>query len=204
MTISTGQAPAGCRGRHALTAVSYICEQNYKLALEAREALFSVFAAASGNVNYYDVRMGNRIYNRSLMNNLLRDPKTKFALNVGSEAVFGKDWAMFPHLAEDIMKSSVDYFNYLLNKDYHILLYQGQFDFKDGILSQNTWIKGLQWKYQRQYLETPRKPWYTASGLSGYSTWLKNLVRVEVLNCGHLCPGDVNTTAEMIEKFVIN
>jgi vitellogenic carboxypeptidase-like protein len=188
---------------YALTAVNYICENNYKLALQARESLFSVFNAASGNINNYDVRRGNREYNRSKMYALLRDPKTKIALNVGIDAVYGKDWNLFPHLEEDIMKSSVGYIEYLLNKDYHILLYQGQFDFRDGILSQNSWIKSMEWKYQRQYLEAPRKPWYTESGLSGYSTWLENLVRVEVLNCGHLCPGDVNSTTAMIEKFLI-
>ncbi|KAJ3306101.1 hypothetical protein HDV03_000335 [Kappamyces sp. JEL0829] len=199
-----GEAAAAEMDLFAAAAVSFICQQQWTLALQARETLFQIFGRASGNINYYDIRRGNAAYVRTPMYNLLNDAATKRALHVGEDAIYGKDWWMFPHLEHDIMKSSVGYFPTLLNGGYQILLYQGQFDFRDGVLSQNEWIRGLDWEHQPMYLKAPREPWYTVeTGLAGYSTRYKNLARVEVLHCGHLCPGDTPSTSDMIDRFLV-
>jgi vitellogenic carboxypeptidase-like protein len=190
--------------RLAAISVDYICRQDWKAALDARESLFSIFQNASGNINVYDVRQGNHDYKRSPMYKLLNDAKTKVALNVGEDAVYGKDWFLFPPIEEDIMKSAVDYFPSLLEAGYKVLLYQGQYDFRDGILSQNEWIKSLSWTHQDEYLKSRREPWFIKEDLAGYVTAFQNLIRVEVLNCGHLCPGDINTTSAMIEEFLLS
>jgi vitellogenic carboxypeptidase-like protein len=184
-------------------AVSFICQEQWTLALQARESLFSIFNEASGNINVYDVRRGNQAYRRSEMYQLLNDPVVKESLNVGIDAIYGKDWNMFPHLEQDIMKSAVDYFPTILNSGIQVLLYQGQYDFRDGVLSQNEWINNLKWDHHSHYLEARRNPWFVGDVLGGFSTWFKNLARVEVLNCGHLCPGDINTTTAMISNFLI-
>lgn len=194
---------AGKMDLFAKVAVSAICDGDYKLALSARQSLFDVFSNASGGINMYDVRKANSAYNRSVMISFLKDEKTKSAINVGLDAIFGKDWNMFPPLELDIMKSSAEYFVPLLDAGYKVLLYQGQFDFRDGVLSQTQWIERIGWKGQDGYLNATRNPWFSDSTLIGYSTEHANLARVEMLNCGHLCPMDISFTGEMIEKFLI-
>lgn len=187
----------------AIAAQSFICKKEYKLALQAREALFNLFSEASGGVNFYDIRKRNHSYNRTNLNAFLNDPATKKSLNIGEDTVYGKDWYLFPNLENDIMKSSAYYFPLLLENDYKVLLYQGQFDFRDGVLSQSDWIDSIHWKYIARFRDAERRVWSFNDELAGYYQWYKNLVQVTVLDCGHLCPGDVGSTRDMIDKFLV-
>jgi vitellogenic carboxypeptidase-like protein len=185
-------------------AVKLICVQNWKEALQARNLLFDLVGEASGNINYYDVRQGSNQYHRKEMYRFLRDKKTKVALNVGKDAMFAKDWNLYPHLEDDIMKSAAGYLPPLLDYGYRVVLYQGQFDFRDGIMSQNEWISQLTWKGQKEFNEAARTVWKEKNSVAGYITRFSNLIRVEVSNAGHLAPGDQGyNTLQMIEKYVL-
>jgi vitellogenic carboxypeptidase-like protein len=184
-------------------SVKLICQHAWKEALQARNMIFDFVAEAAGSINYYDVRKGSEQYHRKEMYTFLKDPKVKESLNVGVDAMFAQDWYLYPHLEEDIMQSAVWYLPSLVDAGYQVVLYQGQFDFRDGIMSQNEWISNLDWKGREEFNEAARVVWYERDAVAGYVTRYKNLVRVEVSNAGHLAPGDQGFhTLQMIERYL--
>jgi vitellogenic carboxypeptidase-like protein len=155
------------------------------------------------------VRRGDRQYERHEMYTFLRDPKIKYALNVPATVEYVKDDRVFEHLAGDVMKSSAGYFAPLLDNGYKVLLYQGQYDLRDGVLSATQWIGDVAWKHRDEYADAKRDVWRTERNggrhVAGYVTASHNLVRVELLNAGHLAPGDQGyNSAEMIRLYLLN
>lgn len=203
----------------AKLAIDFICNNgDYINALDARMLIFGLFKNSTGGINWfvfaliicrYDVRRSDKEYERHEMYMLLRDPNIQKMLNIQNYNSFEKDARVEQYLAEDIMKSSAGYFPRILKKGYKVLLYQGQFDFRDGVLSQNDWVKSINWPYKSQFNNAPRKIWKTAQDLNdervaGFVTAFQNLVRVELLNAGHLAPGDQGfNSAEMIKLFLL-
>jgi vitellogenic carboxypeptidase-like protein len=189
----------------AQLTVNLICQRNWKAALEARLMLFDIFSKASGSVNYYDVRKLNEQYNRKEMYTFLKDLQVKESLNVGQSAVFGKDENIFPHLEQDIMQSAAWYIPTLIENNYTVLLYQGQFDFRDGILSSNDWIQNIRWKGKDDFNTANRTIWYEKNIVAGYIRAHQNLIRIELTNAGHLAPYDQPFhSKQMIEKYLLN
>jgi vitellogenic carboxypeptidase-like protein len=187
----------------AEAAGKFICKKDWKNANQAREQLFKIFESKSGGVNVYDVRRGNNPYDRKEMSDFFVDPKNRIEIHVGDH-LYGPDSNVYQYLSDDIMKSSVWYFATLLDSGYKVLLYQGQYDFKDGILSSNEWITNMKWSGAEEYAKAERSVWYEDKVVAGYKTEHKNLVRAEVLNAGHLAPGDQGfTTRKMIEDFLV-
>ncbi|KAI8899170.1 Alpha/Beta hydrolase protein [Globomyces pollinis-pini] len=191
----------------AQLAIANICKKNWSLALSYRLQLFDIFKESTGNVNWYDLRRGNQPYLRPEMYRFFDKPEVKQALNVG-DAIFFKDPWVFKYLEEDLMQSAAFYIPPLLEANYQVLLYQGQFDFRDGVLSSTEWIESLNWHGQESYKSANRTIWRNdspgQSSVAGYVTQFGNLVRVEVSNAGHLAPGDQGVnTAKMINKFLL-
>jgi vitellogenic carboxypeptidase-like protein len=185
-------------------AISKICEQKWEEALEARENIFSIFDRVSGGINHYDIRRGNKPYKRTEMYKFLDSEDVKESLNIPKKLKFHTDPLVAQNLATDIMKSAKSYVSNLLDANYTVLLYQGQFDIRDGILGSTEWIDNLKWYGNEAWQNATREIWYEENELAGYYTRYNNLVRVEVLGCGHLCPGDNgNITRQMISEFLI-
>ncbi|KAI8808542.1 Alpha/Beta hydrolase protein [Cladochytrium replicatum] len=87
--------------------------------------------------------------------------------------------------------------------NYKVLLFQGQFDFRDGIWGSTEWIEKLDWSGQIGYRSAQRKIWSFDGHVAGYVTEHRNLKRVELLQAGHLAPMDQGARAKfMIESFV--
>ncbi|KAJ3211545.1 ubiquitin-specific protease doa4 [Dinochytrium kinnereticum] len=157
---------------------------------EARVKLFDIFSEASGGINVYDVRKGDVQNSWKGMETFLSIGKIKCALNVPQWVGFSKDPAVYRHLEEDVMKSAKWVVEDLLKRRLPILLYQGQFDFRDGILASNDWIETLEWKGKHGFLDANRTIWKLDGHVAGYVTEFDALRRVEVLLAGHLAPGD--------------
>ncbi|KAI8903963.1 Alpha/Beta hydrolase protein [Gorgonomyces haynaldii] len=173
----------------AQMAGDYICQGDYWAALDARNYVFEVFHNASGPINYYDVRLDTD-YDRSEMYKFLRDPKTLELLHLPPDTVYEKDQNVFQALSKDIMKSAKVYIEKVLDRGYTTILYQANFDFRDGISGSNEYIETLDWQYQQQYNEAKREQFIVNQRVAGYKTQFKNLIRVELLNAGHLAPMD--------------
>jgi vitellogenic carboxypeptidase-like protein len=189
----------------ANASINFMCNQDWQNALEARLHIFDIFTHASGGINYYDIRKGNNPYDRKVMKEFFSNSKVKRAINVHEDAVFGTDPNVYANLADDIMKSATWYFQTLLDSSYQVLLYQGQFDYRDGIMSSNEWIANLDWNGASEYIRSTRQIWFEKGNeIAGYIQMHKNLARVEVLNSGHLAPGDQGyNTRRMIEQFLV-
>jgi vitellogenic carboxypeptidase-like protein len=138
------------------------------------------------------------------MYRFLRDSKIQNVLNLLKSNTFKEDPRVDLALEKDIMKSTAAYFPNILNSGYKVLLYQGQFDFRDGIMGSRHWIENMKWKYSLEYFNANRDVWMTNDKVAGYVTAYRNLVRVELSNAGHLAPGDQGfNTAEMIKQFLL-
>ncbi|KAJ3257681.1 hypothetical protein HK103_004308 [Boothiomyces macroporosus] len=183
-------------------AIHYICRFDWENALKARQTLFNIFKTESGSINWYDVRKSSTQYDREPMLSFLDLESTRQAINVGDHA-YGKDPNIDIHMRDDIMQSAASYFPELLDNGYQVLLYQGQFDFRDGVWSNSEWIEHINWKHQKKYLNADRQIWKQEQ-VAGYYTRFENLVRFELLNAGHLAPGDQGLyTLKMIEEFLL-
>lgn len=71
-----------------------------------------------------------------------------------------------------------------------LLLYQGQFDWKDGYTSNEPWIAGMRWHGAEAYKTAKRTQWRRAPDdeLAGYWRSAENLHQVLVLGAGHMAP----------------
>lgn len=70
------------------------------------------------------------------------------------------------------------------------MLYQGQFDFRDGVASQSQWLSNLPWTGMQEFKKAKREVWHGRDRLvAGYVTQSTNLTRVVLTNAGHMSPG---------------
>ncbi|KAI4357662.1 hypothetical protein L6164_001597 [Bauhinia variegata] len=91
-----------------------------------------------------------------------------------------------------------------LVKNSKVLLYQGQYDLRDGVLQVEAWVKTMKWEEIGDYLNADRKIWEVNGELAGYVQKWKSLTNVVVLGAGHLLPADqaLNSQA-MIEDWIL-
>lgn len=176
-------------------------------ALQARLDGWDMIANWTNGVNWFDVRRGNADYSRKALNKFLRSEKTRNLLHVGNHEYHTENGVM-DGLLEDIMHSTSDLFPVLID-NYRILVYQGNFDYRDGVASVSSWLEnGLAWSGTQEFLESERRIWTlkksTHTGtLGGFVNRHKNLTRVVVWGAGHLVPGDVGPAAkELVESFI--
>ncbi|KAJ3083676.1 hypothetical protein HDU99_007324 [Rhizoclosmatium hyalinum] len=199
---------------HAQDSIQKASKGQWREATLARNEIFAKFKEFSGNINPYDVRKGSVQNSWVDMETLLNIDTVKKALNVPTVYKFEKDPKVAEAMFEDGMKSSKGVVSYLLSQkqwtqhsetaeSLKVLLYQGQFDYRDGILSCNDWISQLEWTGQKDYSEAPRNIWKIGNTTVGYVTEHKHLRRVEVLHAGHLSPKDApEATREMIYELI--
>ncbi|ODQ55423.1 alpha/beta-hydrolase [Saitoella complicata NRRL Y-17804] len=185
-------------------AIALNIEGNLLGALDRRMHMFDTFSNFTGHVNWYDVRRRNHFYNRTAMIAFLNSESTKEKLHVPSRAKFHTDDAVVYHLKTDIMKSTAHLFPRLL-EEMPVLLYQGQFDFRDGVVSQDRWMSELQWSGSEGYKKAEREVWRDADGkeVYGYIKRSGHLTRAVISSAGHMAPGDQGEAAfDMITNFI--
>jgi len=93
----------------------------------------------------------------------------------------------------------------LLVKGVKVLLYQGQFDWKDGVVSNEAWVRTMQWEGVPSFLNSNRTIWKRAvdGQIAGYWRRWQNLEHVVVLGAGHLVPMDNPLSAgDMLRRFL--
>ena len=110
---------------------------------------------------------------------------------------------------EDVMKSvKPEVEALLLRGQTRVLLYQGIRDLRDGVVSQEAWMKELRWGGLSAFQDADRAVWRTGSGeeqreLAGYVQRSGALTHAVVYGAGHLVPADNGRAAqEMIEGWV--
>lgn len=157
-------------------------------------------------INPYDVRttepydwMGIRMQTFFDLN------ETKDLLHIPRDHRFGTSPEVQLNLRDDIMQSQKPQIESLLRAGIRVLLYQGQFDWKDGVVSNEAWIRTLDWPGRASFLEANRTVWRRANDgrIAGYWRGFQNLEQVVVLAAGHLVPMNQPLSAvDMLLRFL--
>lgn len=182
-------------------------QQKWQDARIARNRVLRRLNNVTGLATLYDMRRTLPYYTSEngtdFLSVFLNQPAVKEALKADvniqwedcSEAVDKK-------MSEDVMKSSKWMVEILVRRR-PVLLYQGQFDLQDGVVSTEDWISILDWEGLADFLASGRRLWKVASNLAGYVRSHSNLTHVVVSGAGHLVPADQNLHSQiMIESWV--
>ena len=180
-------------------------------ALRARELMEQTVVNAS-RINPYDVRRFGP-YDKTALNRFLNSTAGKRALGVPPDVVFGTDPRVHASLEDDIMRGYETLLPALIDAlPGGVLLYQGQFDWKDGFTSNSAWIPAIAWDGAAAFARAERRVWTAGPGQRP-AGWIKGPVRgpsgggrlaqAVVAGAGHLVPMDQPEAAQaLIERFV--
>lgn len=178
------------------------CErEEYSVALDFRSELEELISEES-EINMYDVRTfegygQNKIDTAKFLN----QSHVMEKLGVG-EYQWITDRRVGKNMKDDCMRSMADKFPGLLEK-VNVLLFQGQFDLKDGVVSNDDWIREIDWKGKEKYLELKRQVWKWNGKPVGWFKEVENLAEVIIANAGHMAPMDQPEAAlDMITRWI--
>lgn len=176
---------------------------NWSGATNARNKVLNSLQNMTGLATLYDFR---RLipYEDDLVAKFLSNVEVKKQLGVNVSIVFELcSDTVGAALHEDVMKS-VKYMVEFLVKKSKVLLYQGQCDLRDGVVSTEAWVKKMKWEGIEKFLEADRKVWKVNGKLAGYVQKWGSLSHAVVSNSGHLVPTDQAVNSQtMIEDWVL-
>lgn len=187
----------------ACAAGNWSAAHDYRAAMEN-----TVLDAAL--INKYDVRtFDSYSYMDERMGQFMNQADTKKMLNVPQDVTFATDSQVSQKLYDDVMQSQADKFPLML-ENIRVLLYQGQFDWKDGPFSNEKWLERISWSGQDEYLAAERECWLIkgAGGEQELSGWVQaygSLTELVINGAGHLAPmNQPERLYSMITTFVLN
>ncbi|KAI3729319.1 hypothetical protein L6452_17975 [Arctium lappa] len=177
---------------------------NWSDATDARIKALSFLRNITGLATLYDFRR-YRPYDSYWVEEFLKNPEVKKALGVNESMVFEEcSDVVDAALHSDVMKSVKFMVEYLV-KNTKLLLYQGQCDLRDGVVSVESWMKKMKWEGLEKFLDAEKEVWNVNGVIAGYVQKSENLSHVVVNGAGHYVPTDqaVNSQA-MIEDWVLD
>nr|GEV33920.1 serine carboxypeptidase-like 50 [Tanacetum cinerariifolium] len=187
-----------------LEAIQLVKAAKWIKARDARINILRYLVNVTGLATFYDFTRQSP-YDTDLVVELLMNPEVKMALGVNESMAFEicSDVAA-KALHADVMKSVRYKVEYVV-KNTKLLLYQGQLDLLDGVVSTESWVKKMKWEGIGKFLNAERDVWKVNGVLAGYVQKSDNLSHVVVLGSGHYVPTDqaVNSQA-MIEDWVLD
>ncbi|KAL8248538.1 hypothetical protein R6Q59_005406 [Mikania micrantha] len=186
-----------------IKAIELVKAGNWSDATDARNKVLNFLSDVTGLATLYDFRR-QIPYRSDWVEEFLKDAKVKKALGVNESMVFEEcSDVVGAALHSDVMKS-VRYMVEYLVENTKVLLYQGQCDLRDGVVSVESWVRKMKWDGLQKFLDAERNVWKVNGTLAGYVQKSDNLSHVVVLGAGHFVPTDqaVNSQA-MIEDWVL-
>ncbi|KAG6650545.1 hypothetical protein CIPAW_06G051000 [Carya illinoinensis] len=159
-------------------AVRLTKSRNWTEARNARIRVISLLGDMTGLATLYDFT--RKFPSKTeLVSELLQNEELKKALGVNKAVVFEEcsDVVRDALLDSDVMKSTKYMVEFLVKKS-KVLLYQGHFDLRDGVVSTEAWMKTMKWEGIEDGV------------LSGYVKKWKSLTHVVVLGARHFVPAD--------------
>lgn len=182
-------------------------QQKWQDARIARNRALQRLSNVTGLATLYDIRRTLSYYTAEDGTDLLYDFLNQTAVKQALKADVNTEWeecsqTVYDKMGEDVMKSSKWMVETLVRRR-PILLYQGQFDLRDGVVSTEAWVSVLDWEGLANFLASKRRVWEVSSKLAGYVRSHSNLTHVVVSGAGHLVPADQNLHSQiMIESWV--
>ncbi|KAK7400757.1 hypothetical protein VNO78_12061 [Psophocarpus tetragonolobus] len=186
-----------------LEAVRLVQMGNWSEAADARNNVLRMLQNMTGLATLYDYTK-KAPYEDDLVEKFLNIAEVKRALGVNESFVYEicSD-VVGDILYADVMKSVKYMVEYLVRKS-KVLLYQGQYDLRDGVIQTDVWVKTMKWEGVVEFLNAERKIWKVNGELAGYVQKWKSLTNVVVLGAGHLLPADKAINSQvMIEDWVL-
>ncbi|XP_042475045.1 serine carboxypeptidase-like 50 [Macadamia integrifolia] len=184
-------------------AVKLTQEGKWKEASDARVRILDSLENLTGLATLYDLRRKTP-YETEIVTAFLNKEQVKDALGVDKSLVWEEcSGVVGDALHDDVMKS-VKFMVEELVKKSKVLLYQGQFDLRDGVVSTEEWVKEMNWEGLQSFLMADRKVWKVNGEFAGYVQKWGSLSEVVVSGAGHLVPADqaVNSQA-MIADWIL-
>ncbi|KAL7608040.1 hypothetical protein Lser_V15G11693 [Lactuca serriola] len=184
-------------------AIKLIKAGNWIDARNARIVVLGFLQNITGLATLYDFRRHSPY--DSKVEEFLKNPEVKKALGVNESMVFEEcSDVVGAALHEDVMKS-VKYTVEFVVKNTKLLLYQGQCDLRDGVVSVESWVKKMKWEGIEKFLDAEKDVWRVNGVVAGYVQKWDNLSHVVVLGAGHFVPTDQNVNSQaMIEDWVLD
>ncbi|KAL7608042.1 hypothetical protein Lser_V15G11691 [Lactuca serriola] len=177
---------------------------NWSNATDARNNVLGFLHSITGLATLYDFRRQGP-YRSDWVEEFLKNPEVKKALGVNESMVFEEcSDVVGAALHEDVMKS-VKYMVEFVVKNTKLLLYQGQCDLRDGVVSVESWVKKMKWEGIEKFLDAEKDVWRVNGVVAGYVQKWDNLSHVVVLGAGHFVPTDQNVNSQaMIEDWILD
>ncbi|CAN0888237.1 Serine carboxypeptidase-like 50 [Linum grandiflorum] len=186
-------------------AVRLVRMMKWKEATEARNKVLNTLQNMTGLATLYDFTKA-KPYMTDLVVELMNKPGVKEALNADASIEFEEcGEAAGDALHEDVMKSTKSLVEEILMAG-EVLLYQGQHDLRDGVVSVEAWVKTMRrWSGLPEFMAAKREVWQSDDGLlAGYVQRWGSLTEAVVLGAGHLVPTDQPMNAQaMIEGWIL-
>ncbi|GLJ40885.1 hypothetical protein SUGI_0845790 [Cryptomeria japonica] len=187
--------------------VGFIHKQQWFDAYQARTALMDWIQNVTGIATLLDMRRSVPYHcspdGMEFLAPFLNQNSVKAALNAEQST----NWVscnlrVRRAMANDTMKSV----KWMVDKaleEVPVLLYQGQYDIKDGVVSNEEWMRTLRWGGIGKFFDTERSLWYVGDKLAGYWKSHGNLSHVVLLGAGHEVPADQSLHSQkMVEKWI--
>lgn len=188
-------------------AATLAFQQKWQEAYTARNRVLERLENVTGLATLYDMRRTLPYYTSEngtdYLSLFLNQPAVKEALKVDGDIKWDDcSRAVGKRMGVDVMKSTKWMVEALVRRR-PVLLYQGQFDLQDGVVSVESWISILDWEELDNFLASERRVWKVSNELAGYVRSHSNLTHVVVAGSGHLVPADQNLHSQiMIESWV--
>ncbi|XP_057785614.1 serine carboxypeptidase-like 50 [Salvia miltiorrhiza] len=186
-----------------LQTVALIKNRKWSDAADSRADVLATLTNMTGLATLYNVRRLSPYPNRVVVS-FLNDAEVKRALRVRDNMTFVLcSSAVAAALHEDIMKSVRPMMEFVVKRT-KVLLYQGQVDLRDGVVSTSVWVKEMRWEGIKGFLEAEREVWRVGGLVAGYVQRWERFSNVVVLNAGHLVPTDEPINSQvMIQDWVL-
>ncbi|KAJ7521176.1 hypothetical protein O6H91_19G041400 [Diphasiastrum complanatum] len=187
--------------------VKLIEKEDWLAAYKARTNLVDWIQNASALATVLDVRRSVPYHcgedGTEFLAPFLNRNSVKAALNAEQNAVWMPcNPRVRKIMANDTMKS-VKWMVEELLPIFPVLLYQGQYDIKDGVVSSEEWMRTLTWEGSDNFFSTERTIWRVGNAIAGYWHSFKTLTHVVVLGAGHQVPADQGLNSQrMIERWI--
>ncbi|CAN1164319.1 Serine carboxypeptidase-like 50 [Linum perenne] len=186
-------------------AVKFVGTGKWRQAANARSRVVRMLRNMTGLATDFDFTR-KRPYRTDLVVRFLQSKDVKRRLGANESIKFvGCNRVIRAGFKEDVMKSVKEKVDYLLKRlKYKVLLYQGNLDLRNSVVSSEAWIKTMKWDGIERFLMAERKVWKVKGELAGYVEKYGKLSHVVVLWGGHMVPADQAVNSQsMVEDWVL-
>ena len=109
--------------------------------------------------------------------------------------IFNRTWSECNHtidasFKDDIFRSYKEDVEYILQKGLELIIYVGEFDYRDNWEANRNYLKFVEWDGKKEFNKQKYQPWIINEKESGLFMSCKNLMFLRIHEAGHMSPMD--------------